>query len=425
MSSLAQALESNKFVITAEIGPAKGSDISEVTEMAELLKDQIDAANVTDLQSSVMRLGSLATCHILKEHGLDPIFQLTCRDRNRLAIQSDLLSASVLGIQNVLALTGDYPSLGDHPHAKPVFDLDSVQLLWVIKRLQEGYDLAGNELKGKPIFYPGAVVKPITDSEIQMDLQIIKMEKKADLGAKFFQTQAVFDVPAFEKFMDRVSHINVPIIAGIIMLKSAKMAQYMNANVAGVFVPDPIVERMEKAKTPEDRVKTSIDIAAELIEQLRPLVQGVHIMALGWEQHIPTLLDAIGEKERRRRRRRILVLDADDEFRRKIEKLCTHRYEVSFALNRADGLEKVEELSPDLIVLGVLDRPEESASFCRQVKRDPKYAGIPVLVVDAPPTERRTRSWRRADGMTLEAEDYIARPIPDAALIAHIEELVR
>lgn len=424
MGTLREALAAGKFVITVEIGPFKGTDTSEFLEVAEILKERIDAANVTDLQSSVMRLGSLASCHLLKERGVDPIFQLTCRDRNRLAIQSDLLSAAVLGIENVLALTGDYPSLGDHPHAKPVFDLDSVQLLWVIQRLQEGYDLAGNELHGKPSFFTGAVVNPITDSEIQMELQIVKMEKKIELGANFFQTQAIFDLPTFEKFQAKVAHLNTPIIAGIILLKSAKMAQFMNENVAGVFVPDSLIQRMAKFTRLEDRVKTSIEIAAELVEQLKPLVQGVHIMPIGWEKHVPSLLNTVGEKPKPKKRK-ILVLDQDRRFIQKIKEICPSKYEVECGFSRHEGFEKVEQENPDLVILGILQTPEESATFCRQLKRDPKYGSIPVLVVDMPPENNRVKSWRRIDGLTLEAEDYITRSLPNGALLAHIEELLR
>ena len=202
--SLKSSLEAGKFVITAEIGPLKGTDTTEVEEGAELLQGRVNAANVTDQQSSVMRLGSLAVCHLLKNKGLEPVLQLTCRDRNRLALQSDLLSACMLGIENVLSITGDLPSLGDHPQAKPVYDLDSVQLLWVIKRLNEGYDMVGNELKGKTSFFPGAVVTPMADTEAKRELQLIKMEKKIAVGAKFFQTQAVYDVDSFVNFMKRV-----------------------------------------------------------------------------------------------------------------------------------------------------------------------------------------------------------------------------
>jgi 5,10-methylenetetrahydrofolate reductase len=284
-------LKTGKFTITAEVGPLKGTDTSEINEVADLLLGKIDAANVTDQQSSVVRLGSLATSHLLWERGLEPIFQMTCRDRNRLAIQSDLLSASVLGIKNVLAITGDLPSLGDHPQAKSVYDLDSVQLLWIINKLNEGFDMVGNELKGKPSFFPGAVVNPGAEGGAAFELQLIKMQKKIEAGAKFFQTQAVYDVAAFAEFMKRTQEFNVPILAGIIPLKSAGMARFMNKNVAGVFVPDELIERMAST---EDKTQTGIELAANLIKELKDICHGVHIMAIGWEKKVPAILESAG-----------------------------------------------------------------------------------------------------------------------------------
>jgi len=289
--SLRSTLESGKFVVTTEIGPLKGTETTELTEAAELLRGRVDAANATDQQSAVMRLGSLVTCHLLKEKGLDPVFQMTCRDRNRIALQSDLLSASVLGIENVLAITGDLPALGDHPQAMPVYDLDSVQLLWAISRLNEGYDMAGNELSGKPNFFPGAVVNPGADTEASLELQIFKMEKKINAGARFFQTQAIYNVDGFARFMKRVEGFRVPVLAGIIPLKSVGMARFMNNNVAGVFVPDELIKKMVEA---EDKVQTGIQIAADLMKDLKDICQGVHVMAIGWEKRVPQILDAAG-----------------------------------------------------------------------------------------------------------------------------------
>ncbi|MFC1902880.1 methylenetetrahydrofolate reductase [Chloroflexota bacterium] len=289
--SLKPLLEAGKFVVTSEVGPLKGTDTTEIEEMAELLRGRIDAANVTDQQSSVMRLGSLVTCHLLKERKLEPVFQITCRDRNRLALQSDLLSAWVLGVESVLALTGDLPLLGDHPQAKPVYDLDSVQLLWVIKRLNEGYDMVGNELRGKTDFFPGAVVCPEADSEAKLELQLIKMEKKIEAGAQFFQTQAIFNIETFAKFMKRVEGFKVPILAGVIPLKSAGMARFMNKNVAGVFVPEDLIEKMAQT---DDKVRTGIEITADIIKKLKDICQGVHLMAIGWENRVPSILDTAG-----------------------------------------------------------------------------------------------------------------------------------
>lgn len=276
-------------MVTSEIGPPKGIEVKQLLEDAELIRTRVDAINVTDLQSSVMRLGSLAVSFILKHRGFEPIFQLTCRDRNRLALQSDLLSASALGIENVLILTGDHTTLGDHPDAKPVFDLDSVQLLQVAKKLQEGLDMKGNKLVGEPPkFCLGAVVNPGADP---LEPQIMKMEKKIEAGAQFFQTQAVYDIKIFENFLSKIKHLKIPVMAGIVLLKSAGMAKYMNKNVAGVFVPDNLIKEMEETK---DKVAQSVDIASRLIKQLKPMCQGIHIMPIGWDKVVPKVLDASG-----------------------------------------------------------------------------------------------------------------------------------
>jgi 5,10-methylenetetrahydrofolate reductase len=233
----------------------------------------------------------MAVCHLLKDRGIDPILQMTCRDRNMLALQSDLLSAWVLGVRNVLALTGDHPTLGDHPQAMPVFDLDSVGLLKTIGKLNEGYDMAGNQLKGAPNFFPGAVVNPGADTQAALELQLIKMEKKIEAGAKFFQTQGIYDLGLFEKFMKRIEGFKTTVMGGIILLKSAGMARFMNKNVAGVFVPESLIKEMETTK---DKAKTSIEIAARLIKGMKDLCQGVHIMAIGLEKRIPMVLEEAG-----------------------------------------------------------------------------------------------------------------------------------
>lgn len=276
-------------MLTSEIGPPKGIDIKQLLEDAELIRTRVDAINVTDLQSSVMRLGSLAVCSLLKQHGFEPIYQLTCRDRNRLALQSDILSAAALGIENLLLLTGDHPALGDHPEAKPVFDLDSVQLLQVVKKLQEGADMKGNKLSGEPPkFCMGAVVNPGADP---LEPQIMKMEKKIAAGAEFFQTQAVYEVKVFENFLNKTKHLKTKIMAGIVLLKSAGMARYMNKNVAGVFVPDNLIKEMEETK---DKVAQSVEIASRLIKELKPMCDGIHIMPIGWDTKVPLVLDAAG-----------------------------------------------------------------------------------------------------------------------------------
>lgn len=285
---LLEIFESGKFAVTSEVGPPKGVDIEAMLEDAELLRGKVNAINVTDQQSSVMRLGSLAVCHLLKKRELEPVFQITCRDRNRIALQSDLLSASVLGIENVLCLTGDHITLGDHPGAKPVFDLDSVSLLHAASELQQGRDLAGQKLKGSPSFCLGAVVTPGANP---IEPQIMKMEKKVKAGAQFFQTQAVYDPKRFEEFMNQVKHLNVPVMVGIVLLKSAGMARFMNKNVAGVHVPEGLIEEMDEA---ENKAQKSIEIAARLINEMKDLCQGVHIMPIGWEKRVPAVLEAAG-----------------------------------------------------------------------------------------------------------------------------------
>jgi methylenetetrahydrofolate reductase (NADPH) len=289
--SLRSKLEGGEFAVTAEIGPGKGTDVTEIAEVAELLRDRVTAANVTDQQSSVMRLGSMVTCHLLTDHHLEPILQMTCRDRNRIALQSDLLSAWVLGIQNVLALTGDLPQLGDHRDAIGVYDLDSVQLLAVISQLNSGVDMMGNELAGKTDFYAGAVVNPGADTEASLDCQLYKLEAKIKAGAKFIQTQAVYEPDKFAEFMKRVDGFGVPVMAGIIPLKSVGMARFMNRNVAGVFVPEETIQRVANA---EDKNRIGLEIAAGLMKDLKDLCQGLHIMPIGWEKRIPELLDLAG-----------------------------------------------------------------------------------------------------------------------------------
>lgn len=285
-------LFSKKFVVTSEIGPPKGCDVNKCLHEAELLKGKADAINVTDNQSSVMRFGSLATCHFLKDRGLEPVIQVVCRDRNRIALQSDILSAAGLGIENLLLLTGDHTTLGDHKDAKPVFDLDAVSLVLTVKKLEKGIDLAGNKLDGAPPkFSIGAVVSPCSDP---IEPQLIKMEKKVKVGAEFFQTQAVYEVEKFVKFMEKAKNFGVPVMAGIVILKSVGMAKYMNENVAGVYVPDNLIEELKKDKEKTKSGQTGIEIAARLIKELKPYCQGVHIMPLGWDDKVPKILDLAG-----------------------------------------------------------------------------------------------------------------------------------
>jgi methylenetetrahydrofolate reductase (NADPH) len=290
VAAFKDAFEQKDFVVTAEVGPPKGTDITELIEHIDLLKDKVDGLNVTDNQSSVMRISSLAICQKILEHGGEPILQLTCRDRNRLALQSELLSAWILGVRSVLCLPGDYISVGDHPQAKPVFDLDSVQLLQTVGLLNEAKDLAGNEMQGGTDFYSGAVVTPEADP---IEPQMLKFKKKIVAGAKFIQTQAIYDLDNFKRFMDEARQDGVKIMAGVVLLVSAGMAKYMNKNVPGIFVPDDLIKEMADAPKGK-RLDAGIRIAGRMIKQLRDekICDGVHIMAIGKEGAVPDILKA-------------------------------------------------------------------------------------------------------------------------------------
>ncbi|MBS3763995.1 MAG: methylenetetrahydrofolate reductase [Planctomycetes bacterium] len=287
---LADLFEQKDFVVSGEVGPVKGSDPSEAIEGAKVMEASVDVVNVTDNQSAVMRLGSLAVSHLLKNEGIEPVFQLTCRDRNRIALQSDLLSAAALGIENTLLLTGDHMVLGDHPQAKKVFDLDSVQLLAAAKGLNEGRDLEDHELEGTPDLCLGAVVNPGSD---EVETQLIKMQKKIDAGAEFFQTQAVYDADLFARFMESAAEFGAPVMVGIVPLKSAGMARYMTQNVAGVNVPDEMVQRMKDTAKP-DRKKVSAEMSADLVRKMKDACDGVHIMPLGWDDIVPDIVQGAG-----------------------------------------------------------------------------------------------------------------------------------
>ena len=281
-----------EFVVSAEVGPPKGTNIDDLVEEAKKYLGKCAAINVTDNQSSVMRLGSLATCKILKDAGLNPIFQLACRDRNRIALQSDLLSAAAFGIDNVLALTGDHTKMGDHPQAKPVFDLDSVSLLHTMRLMEQGMDLGGNPIVGEaPSFAKGAVVSPCSDS---VDAQLMKMERKVAAGAEYFQTQAVFEPEKFIEFMEKAKQFGKPVQLGIIIPKSVGMCRFMNANVAGVHVPESMIEELKADKEKTKAGITGVEIAARIIKECKPYCEGVHIMSLGWESKIPGLLEQAG-----------------------------------------------------------------------------------------------------------------------------------
>jgi 5,10-methylenetetrahydrofolate reductase len=283
---LKERLRCGDFIITAELYPPKGTDISALMKKADLIGPLVHGINITDNQRASMRLGTLAVCRLLKEKGYEPILQMTCRDRNRIALQSDLLSAYVLGIENVLILSGDHPKVGENKDAKPVYDLDPVQLLNSAKLLESGVDMSGAKLAGSPSFCLGAVVNP-TASPLEMQIEM--MAKKTIAGAQFFQTQAIFDVAQFKDFLGKVKHIPAKVLPGVILLKSPKFVKFL-ATLPGVSIPAEIVERIEKAADP---LKEGIAICAEAITELKKISDGVHIMAIGMEEYIPEILSHV------------------------------------------------------------------------------------------------------------------------------------
>jgi 5,10-methylenetetrahydrofolate reductase len=283
MSLLSEQLAAGRFVVTAEVAPPKGVDLTPVLAVAEKLQG-VTAVNVTDNQGANMRLCALVLAGELKRRGIEPVLQLTCRDRNRVALQSDLLGAAALGVENLLLLSGDHSKFGDHPDARPVFDLDAVQLLDVVAGLVGGRDMAGKSLAGAPRFFPGAAVNPAAEP---FELVLQKIRKKVDSGARFFQTQAVFTRSELERLATAVAPLQVPVLTGVLLVRSAKMARFLNANIPGMRVPDQVVTRLEQAADP---LLEGVAIARETVGWARELGQGVHLMTLGHEDRIPEIL---------------------------------------------------------------------------------------------------------------------------------------
>lgn len=290
--SFRETLKSGKFIVTSEIGPPKGTNIEKMCHHIDMLKDKVDAINVTDHQSSVMRFPSLGGCLHIKEQGGEPILQMTCRDRNRMALQADLLLAYTRGIRNVLCLTGDAVPVGDNKEAKGVFEFDSVQLIRGIRQMESGKDMGGNDLDGAVEFCAGAIVTPEAKP---IEPQLIKFEKKVEAGAEFIQTQAIYDLDNFSKFMDYARKFPVKILAGIVLLTSAKMAKYMNENVPGIFVPQNLIDELASAPKGQALSK-GIEIAGRMIKTIKEksICDGVHIMAIGKEEAVPDILAAAG-----------------------------------------------------------------------------------------------------------------------------------
>jgi 5,10-methylenetetrahydrofolate reductase len=288
MSSFADAVKSGKFLVTAELNPPKGTDLSDMMKKAELLRDYVDAFNLTDSASAIMTMAPIAAAATLVKGGFEPILQVTSRDRNRIAVQGDLLANAALGVHTLVAMGGDPPGAGDHPEAKGVFDLDTLALLKAANSMNAGKDFMGNDLKGATDYTVGAVCNPGADD---LDKEIARMADKVESGATFFQTQAVYEPAVFAKFMDRAKQFDKPVIAGFIILKSGNMAKRLNETLPGVHVPEPLIEEMDAA---QDKSAKSIEIAARIISEIKPMCRGVHLMAIGWENRIPPILDAAG-----------------------------------------------------------------------------------------------------------------------------------
>ncbi len=287
--SFESKLNKGKFVVTAEISPPKGTDTGDLLKDASMIKDFADAINVTDNQRAIMRMSPVAACSILESKGFETIMHLTCRDRNRLALQSELLGAYALGIKNILVMSGDHPVKGDHEGAKPVYDMDSVQLLGMVQKLNSGFDFSGNRLDGSTDFCAGAV----TNIELN-EIALMKLEKKISQGVRFIQTQAVFDIEKFSVFLDKIKDTGISkswIIAGIIPLKSEKSALFLNKNIAGIKVPENIIDRMKNARDPEMK---GMEIAAGLIKELHGMCGGVHIMPIGNHEKTKNILEMAG-----------------------------------------------------------------------------------------------------------------------------------
>ncbi|MDI6917716.1 MAG: methylenetetrahydrofolate reductase [Thermoplasmatales archaeon] len=293
-SNLEKVLAKGDFAVTAEIGPPKGSDPNVIKRKGELLRGYADAFNVTDNQTAVTRMSSMAACAILQEMGLETVMQMTCRDRNRIALQSDVLGASAIGIKNILCLTGDHQSFGNHPSAKGVYDIDSVQLIQTLKIMREGRFLSGDRiLSGANKIFIGAAANPYAEAYAG----ICRLEKKIRAGAEFIQTQSIFSIDGFEEWMKEVRsknlHKKVHILAGITPLKSIVMAEHMKNRVPGTFIPEEVIVRMKNAKDPK---KEGCKIALEVIEEVKNIdgVHGIHITAVFWEEIIPFLVKESG-----------------------------------------------------------------------------------------------------------------------------------
>ncbi|MFL2761406.1 MAG: methylenetetrahydrofolate reductase [Dehalococcoidia bacterium] len=284
MNSFSKKLSLNQFVVTTELNPPKGTELEPLISKALTLRNHIDAFNLTDSHSARMSMAPIAAAHKLKLNNIEPILQVACRDKNRISLQGDLLAANALGIENILCMTGDNPKAGDHPDAKGVFDIDAVSLINAATRLNSGHDLSDSKLSGSPSFCVGAVVNP---SAQDLDAEIARLEQKIDSGAVFFQTQGIYDVKQFQNFMQRIEHTNAKIIAGVMILKSAKMARFFNKNLFGVSIPNQIIKELDSSK---NNRQATTKITTKIIQEIKDSCHGIHIMALGWEDLIPQII---------------------------------------------------------------------------------------------------------------------------------------
>lgn len=291
MSRFEDKIRSKTFVVTTELTPPKGVDLSDIFAKAELLRPYVDAVNLTESPRARMAIEPKSVGHLLLDRGVEPIVQVTARDRNRIAVQADLLGAAALGLGNFVFMTGDAPKNGDHPDAKPVFDLTTLELLRAARTLAQGRDLAGNELKGTPHLFTGATANP---GAPELAAEVENTRRKIDAGAQFLQTQAIYDLERLERFVEAARLDDVALLAGIIPLKSAKMAAWLNGNVPGIRVPDAVLAEMQRAADCGREEEVGLEIACRLLERLPQLCGGVHIMGLGWEDRIPQLLRASG-----------------------------------------------------------------------------------------------------------------------------------
>ena len=288
VSRLRTAFDGGGFVVTSELTPPKGTSLDSLLARAQALSRHVDAFNVTDSHAARMAMAPMAVSHLLLDHGVEPIMQITSRDRNRIAIQADLLGAWALGVRNIAFMGGDPPKNGDHPDAKGVFDVVSASIIRAAAGMNGGTDMAGNTLDGSPDFCIGAVVNP---GAKDLDVEIERMVEKREAGAMFFQTQAVYDPGAFERFVKRVEPLGIRLLAGILPVKSPKMAAYMNEYVPGIEVPETLIRKLADSG---DRAATSSEMAAQVIAEIRPMCRGVHVMAIGWEDKVPGILEAAG-----------------------------------------------------------------------------------------------------------------------------------